>query len=97
MVKIDCNITPLQIDQHVLKKLRAVEDMDDFGESEWDEGAFFSYLFNKVLIRLNINNRCVTFIGNTVGMARELIDDYSLDDDALLLEEIEARKLSKSA
>ena len=40
-VKMDCNLTPLQFAQHVLKKLRAVEDMDDFYETEWDEGAFF--------------------------------------------------------
>ena len=38
---MDCNLTPLQFSQHVLKKLRAVEDMDDFDETEWDEGAFF--------------------------------------------------------
>ena len=31
------------------------------------------------------------------GMARELIDDYSLDDDALLREDTEAGKLFKSA
>ena len=81
----------------MLKKLRAVEDMDDFDETEWDEGAFFSYIFNKVLIRPIIKNRCVTFIGDVAGMARELIDDYSLDDDALLREEIEAGKSSISA
>ena len=41
-VNMDCNITPLQFAQHMLKKLRAVEDMDDFDETEWDEGAFFN-------------------------------------------------------
>ena len=94
---MDCNITPLQFAQHMLKKLRAVEDMDDFDETEWDEGAFFSYLFNKVLIRPIIKNRCANFIENLAGMSRELIDDYRLDDDALLREDIEAVKLSKSA
>ena len=44
-----------------------------------------------------MKNRCVTFIGDVAGMARELIDDYNLDDDALLREEIEAGKSSKSA
>ena len=39
---MDCNLTPLQFAQHMLKKLRAVEDMDDFDETEWDEGAFFN-------------------------------------------------------
>ena len=83
-VKMDCNLTPLQFAQHVLKKLRAVEDMDDFDETEWDEGGFFSYIFNKVLIGPIIKNVCVNFIGDVAGIARELIDEYSLDDDALL-------------
>ena len=96
-VNMDCNITPLQFAQHVLKKLCAVEDMDDFDQTEWDEGAFFSYLSNKVLIRPIIKNRCVTLIGDVAEVAREFIDDYSLDDDALLREEIEAGKSSKSA
>ena len=43
-VKMDCNLTPLQFSQHVLRKLRAVEDMDDFDETEWDEGEFFIFL-----------------------------------------------------
>ena len=93
---MDFNLTSLQFAQNVLKTLHAVEDMDDFDETEWDEGDFFSYLFNKVLIRPIIKNRCVTFIVHVAGMAREFIDDYSLDDDALLREEIEAGKLSKS-
>ena len=94
---MDFNLTSLQFSQHGLKKLRDVEDMDDSDYTEWDEGAFFSYLFNKLLIITIINKRCVNFIGYSTMMARELIDDYSLDDDALLREEIEARKLSKSA
>ena len=81
---MDCNINPLQFAHHVLKKLRAVEDMDNFDETDWDEGDFFSYLSNKVLTRQSIKNRCVNFIGNVEGIARELIDEYSLDDDALL-------------
>ena len=40
-VNMDFNLTPLQFTQHVPKKLRAVADMDDFDETEWDEGAFF--------------------------------------------------------
>ena len=81
----------------MLKKLRAVEDMDDFDETEWDEGGFFSYIFNKVLIRPIIKNRCVNSIDDITGMAREFIDDCILDDDTLLREEIETEKLSKSA
>ena len=73
-VKRYCNLTPLQFAQHVLKKLRAVEDMDNFDETDWDEGDFFSYLFNKVLIRTITKNRCVTFVGNVEGIARGLID-----------------------
>ena len=96
-VNMDCNLTTIQFAQYVLKKLHAVEDMDDFDETGWDEGAFFSYLFNKVLITPIIKNRCVTFIGDVAVMARELIDSYSLYDDALLREEIEAGIFSKSA
>ena len=40
-VKMDFNLTPLQFAQHVIKKLCAVEDMDDFDETQWDEGTFF--------------------------------------------------------
>ena len=54
----------------MLKNLRAVEDIDDFNETEWDGGASFSYIFNEVLIRPIIKNRCFTFIGYVAGMAR---------------------------
>ena len=67
---MDCNLTPLQFAQNVLKKLRAAEDMDYFDETEWDGGAFFSYLFNKVLIRTIIKNRCVNFIDNMSWLER---------------------------
>ena len=40
-VKIYFNLTLPQFAQHVLKKLRAVEDMNDFDKTDWDEGAFF--------------------------------------------------------
>ena len=73
-VNMDFNLTSLQFAQNVLKTLHAVEDMDDFDETEWDEGDFFSYLFNKVLIRTITKNRCVTFVGNVEGIARGLID-----------------------
>ena len=81
----------------MLKKLHAVEDMDDFDETEWDEGAFFSYLLKYVLIRPIIKNRCVTYNADVVGMTRESIHDYRLDDDVLLREDIEAGKSSKSS
>ena len=67
---MDCNLTPLQFAQHVLKKLRAVEDMDNFDETDWDEGDFFSYLSNKVLTRQSIKNRCVNFIDNMSWLER---------------------------
>ena len=50
-----------------------------------------------MLIRTIIKNRCVTFVVNVAGTARELIDDYILYDDELLREETEAGKSSKSA